>query len=368
MNEPRARLTFASGGWVIAVSGILVAAVVVWSMAGLLLGHRRIGDGATVESYGFDLSNLRAPREALAASGLPRDGLRALEFPETIDGRDVPQANAERRRKVVVATDRVVGVVVGGVARAYPLRILNAHEVVNDVLADVPIAVSYSPLSDSAVVLDRNVAGAERRFGVSGLLLNSNLVFFDRGETPSLWSQIGLEAIAGPLAGTRLEPLPDVNVTTWASWLARHPDTSVITGDPDSGRLYANTSYTRYFGDTGLLFPIERQPDANELARDGLTLKSAVIAIRDPRTPGEGAKWMVVPTRSLLERLGKDGEGEIEVDGLRLRVALSSPNTVSEPIGVLLEAADGSPLVTIPALWFAWHAFHPDAAPVRITK
>jgi len=361
-GAPANRLTFASGGWLLLVTIGVVVFIVLWSVAGSLLGHRRVGDGTTVESYGFELSNLRVPRSALAASGLARDGLLALDFPTVVDGRDVPALNAEQRRKVVVSNERVLGVVIDGVARAYPTRILSSHEIVNDEIAGIPVAITYSPLGDCAIVMRRDVAGTARRFGVSGLLLHSNLVLYDRDEpTATLWSQLQRAAISGPLAGTALSALPGVSLTSWASWLSIHPDTQVIVGDPAARRRYTTVSYARYFGDETLYLPVEPLPTAEELQRDGLRLKSPMIALRDPRTDD---RWIVIPSASIVAAVGSsDGESTIDVDGLRLRATIAPPATPTEPPGIVLRREGGEPLLTVPTLWFGWRAFHPDAVP-----
>src|SRR6185369_3862902 len=90
--------------------------------------------------------------------------------------------------------------------RAYPTRLLNIHEVVNDRFGDTPVVVSWSPLCGSAMVFDRRIDGKEVAFGVSGLLYQSNLILFDRRADPkqeSLWPQLALHAISGPAAGKR---------------------------------------------------------------------------------------------------------------------------------------------------------------------
>jgi hypothetical protein len=260
-----------------------------------------------------------ADRAYLVGSGNPRDFLVSLDRPDTIRGSEVLRWNSEHRRKLVVPTDRVAGIVINGEARAYPLSILNAHEVVNDVVGGVPIAVTFSPLTDSLVAFDRRVGGIERTFHVSGLLLNSNLVMYDRptaaGATgtpepvPSLWSQLGMRAIAGPEAarGTRLEPLPDTNVTSWSMWHAAWPDTTVAMGTPAMASRYKELSYARYCLTPRVDFPVDGLVDgppepqsaaaALEAAAAGAprTRKAAVIEVRES---GERAVF------SLAERHG----------------------------------------------------------------
>jgi hypothetical protein len=377
-------LTFRGGGWLIALTVAVVLAVVVWALAGVWSGHHPVGDGRTVESYGFRLEPLLADRAFLAASGNPRDFLTALDAPRTIRGADMLEYNRSQRRKHVVTTDRVLGVVVHGEARAYPLAMMNAHEIVNDTLGGVPIAVTFSPLTDSAVVFDRRVGGAERLFRVSGLLLSSNLVMYDAappapaapaapgrlaapaapgaGE-PSLWSQLGMRAIAGPAAaeGLALAPLPGVNICAWSQWLAAHPDTTVILPEPEAANRYKELSYARYGLTPHIPFPVRNlQPEAREaqtvedaiaaLERgDPPTRKTAVVVVR---AGGATARWTLP---ELLARTGnRDGVWTTELGGVPLRVAVQR-----QPMSVLVEAPGGEPVVVVPQLWFAARAFEP---------
>lgn len=353
-----ATLTFRGGGWLVVATLLVVLLVAGWGLAGVFFGRHPVGDGHTVESYGFQLQSLRVPAADLVASGKPRDFLPTLDHPTVVDGREISNINEARGRPVLVNTDRVLGVVVRGTARAYPLRILQAHEVANDEIAGVPVAVTYSPLCDCAMVFERVVAGRTLRFGISGLLLRSNLVMYDRDEAPahvpSLWSQLGMGAISGPLAGTPLVPLPGVSLTTWAAWLGQHPDTEVILPDPDSARRYPAISYARYFLARSLDFPVTPLPPPALLQDAGLHLKSPVVAIS---AAGPQGPWGVVPLSRLLAA-APDGTCEwLAPDGRPLRGLVTR-----DPAGALLMRVGEEPLM-VPCLWFAWFAFHPDAVP-----
>ena len=127
----------------------------------------------------------------------------------------VPRINKAQRGKFLVPRDDVIGVVVNGQARAYPVRFMIWHEIVNDTLGGVPIAVTYNFLTDSVAVFERTIGDEVHTFGESGLVYRSNLVLYDRrpgqrGE--SLWSQMGERAIAGPASGTPLVRIPAVQV------------------------------------------------------------------------------------------------------------------------------------------------------------
>jgi hypothetical protein len=146
--------------------------------------------------------------------------------------------------------DIVVGIERRGEARAYPLRVLNWHEVINDRLGS-PLLVTYCPLCDSGVVVERAVDDESSTFGVSGLLWRANLVMYDR-LTGSLWSQLRAVAIRGPATGTGLSLLP-ARTTTWRKWRRAHPETGVLLPPPLSDTVAgrdATRDYNRnpYFG------------------------------------------------------------------------------------------------------------------------
>jgi hypothetical protein len=139
--------------------------------------------------------------------------------------------------------DRIIGVVRAGDARAYPLKLRNWHEVVNDRL-DGPLLVTYCPLCRSGLVAVRAIAGPKPRFGVCGELWRSNLVLYD-ALTDSRWSQVAATAIRCPLSGTTLTLLPSM-ITSWHAWRDDHPDTSVLLPPPASNTVNGRTSIRDY--------------------------------------------------------------------------------------------------------------------------
>ncbi len=154
-----------------------------------------------------------------AARVLPRNAIPAIDDPPL-----VPAADAANEMK---ADELVIGVELEGEARAYPINVLSTHEIVNDTVAGRPIAITWCPLCYTALVFDRTVAGQLLTFEVSGKLLNENLVMVDR-EIGNEWSQLTGQAIAGPLTGQQLDFLVS-SLTTWDSWLAQHPATTVLS-------------------------------------------------------------------------------------------------------------------------------------------
>ena len=141
--------------------------------------------------------------------------------------------------------DLVIGYTgASGSAWAFPVKILNLHEIVNDELDGVPVLISYCPLCRSAIVYDRRLDGRELTFGNSSALYESDLVMFDR-ETRSYWWQVAGEAIVGTLTGARLTTLPSTTAT-WAQWLEEHPETMVLSRETGFARSYDRDPFAGY--------------------------------------------------------------------------------------------------------------------------
>ncbi|WP_255198075.1 DUF3179 domain-containing protein [Halorarius litoreus] len=184
------------------------------------------GDGGKSRPPTADGEGLPVPESELRR-GAPKDAIPAITDPEfAADWRDQEWSLSDG--------DQVVGVARGGEARAYPLSVLNWHEIVNDEL-DGPLLVTYCPLCGSAVTAVREVNGQETTFGVSGFLYMNDLVMYDR-LTDSLWSQILATAIRGDRTGDTLELLPS-SLTTWRAWREEYPDTVVLLPPPASSTV-----------------------------------------------------------------------------------------------------------------------------------
>ena len=208
---------------------------------------------------------------------VPRDAIPSVDDPEfgtSYDGAD---------------DDRVIVVEAGtGPARAYPVRYLHFHEVVNDAI-DEPIAVTWCPLCGSAVVYEREVAGRTLTFGVSGKLADDDLVLYDR-ETESEWKQSSGECIAGDLAGESLS-VRAAAMLTWAAFRERHEDGRVLLppggeseasgeGDRMESIDYDDEPYREYFETTGFGLAAHRGTDGGrEWDRDDLAPKAVVLGL-----------------------------------------------------------------------------------------
>ena len=196
----------------------------------------------------------------------------------------------------------VLSLVIEGEARAYPIQIMTWHEIVNDTLGDTPVTVSFCPLCNSALVYRRDVGDRILSFGTSGALFNSSLVMYDR-QTQSLWTHFNGAAVVGTLTGTQLELLP-VQTTSWANFLANHPDGAVLTRDTGFSRPYGNNPYVGYdnAGEDPFLFRGEID--------ERLAAKERVVSVRL-----NGDSSVVV-----LERLVADRVVSLEVGGQPLTV------------------------------------------------
>lgn len=182
-----------------------------------------------------DFTKASVPFDEILSGGPPKDGIPAIDAP-----RFVAVAEAEN----LSPTEPVIGLEIAGDARAYPLRILTWHEIVNDTVGGTPVAVTYCPLCNAAIVFDRRVDGTATTFGTTGLLRHSDLVMYDRA-TESWWQQFLGEAIVGSHTGKRLDLIP-ARLESWANFAARFPGGKVLVpNDPDL-RPYGANPYVGY--------------------------------------------------------------------------------------------------------------------------
>ncbi len=177
------------------------------------------------------------PYSEIRGGGPPRDGIPPIDNPKFVS-----QAAAGRWIKDV---EPVIALEVGGVARAYPLQILIWHEIVNDEVGGVPVAVTFCPLCYAAVAFRRpTIAGQELSFGTTGNLRHSDMVMWDR-QTESWWQQFEGLAIVGDLTGTKLERLPAA-IVSWKNFKSSYPNADVLSRDTGIARAYGKNPYVGY--------------------------------------------------------------------------------------------------------------------------
>lgn len=184
----------------------------------------RVNDLSEIARFGLlftDGEPLIDPTELVDAASF--DGIPSINDPVLLS-----RARADEQ---LVDTEQVMLVEHAGVARAYPVRSLIRHEIVNDVIGGLPVAVTWCPLCNTGITFDRRVDGRAEVFGVSGGLYRSALVMFDR-RTTSLWPQPLGQAVLGPLLGKRLEVLAS-SLLPWKEVRAAHPDVEVVVASED---------------------------------------------------------------------------------------------------------------------------------------
>ncbi len=195
--------------------------------------------GAASQEWRTDFSRRTVPLDDIVSGGPPKDGIPAIDRPRF-------ESVAEAARWLG-AREPVAVVAVGDEARAYPLQILIWHEIVNDVIAGQPVAVTYCPLCNTALAFDRRVDGVVLDFGTTGRLRYSDLVMYDR-QTESWWQQATGEGIVGAYAGQRLRFIP-APVMSWRDFRTTYPEGSVLSRNTGYVRPYGRNPYAGY--DTG---------------------------------------------------------------------------------------------------------------------
>ncbi len=281
-------------------------------------------------SNGFDLSNSTLPREQILHGGPPRDGIPALSDPKMV---------SPEQADYLQPTDRIVGIRLNGEARAYPIGILNWHEIVNDEIDGQRFAITYCPLCGTAVACDATIDGDPTDFGVSGLLYNSDVLLYDR-DTESLWSQIMSESVAGPRVGKKLKPLP-ISHTTWRDWLSKNPETRVLSDNTGHHRDYTRNPYAGYEQSRYTYFAVNNQ------APDNYHPKEIVVGLK------HDGVYKAYP----FVELDKHGQSSFtdRVNGREFNFEWDSENR-----SVTITDGNGREVAGIQGFWFAWFAFYPE--------
>ena len=318
----------------------------------------------------------------------PRDAIPPLDDPEFFLLSDV--------ENYMPPEWPVLSLEINGEARAYPLAILIWHEIVNDEVGGVPVAITYCPLCNTAIVFDRRVDGTVLDFGTSGLLRNSDLVMWDR-QTESWWQQITGEAIVGELTGARLSFLP-ATVVSWGEFRRAFPDGQLLSRETGFGKAYGQPPYIGY-DDTGsapfaFTGSVDSRLDAMErvvglniggrsvaypfalleqhpVVNDSVNGEDVVVFFGgETLSPFSGALTPDIK-RGSNRVVGSTGVFEPFIDGRKLTFTLQGDEVVDEETGstwnIFGLAVDGAlagreltPVVHANHFWFAWAAFNAD--------
>ena len=263
--------------------------------------------------------------ESAATDVLQKDGIPSIDEPEFDDGENVDD------------DDPVFGVVMDGEARAYPQDILAQHEIVNDTVGGKNVAVTYCPLTGTAIGYERGGT----TFGVSGDLVNSNLIMYDRA-TETRYPQILGVGTDGANEGRSLVEF-DVTWTTWERWREEHPESPVLSRDTGFVRNYNRDPYGGY------------NPKSGYYENDRLTFS---VMSRDERYHPKKVFMVARDANEAVafdkDRLREEGELSVETENGEYTA------TYEETLDTASIERDGEAITTFDAMWFAWSAFYPD--------
>ena len=290
----------------------------------------------------------------IRSGGPPKDGIPSIDDPrfETL-----VNGQAEGWSEDLAPIEAVVAVEVNGDARAYPLRILMWHEIVNDEIGGVPVSVTYCPLCNSAIAFDRRLDGRVLDFGTTGKLRNSDLVMYDR-QTESWWQQFTGEAIVGTLTGSELTFVPSL-LQSLEQFAAEHPDGQVLIPTNPNMRAYGRNPYAGYdhSGRRPFLYDGALPPDIDPMQR--------VVAIEVG--PDRHEAWSLTLVRDEQEIRS----GDLLIRWLAGQASALDAREVAggRDIGTVIvtrETAGGSePVVFDTPFAFAFHAFRPES-PIHV--
>lgn len=277
---------------------------------------------------GFDLSGISLPIDEVFHGGPPRDGIPSIDDPK-FTGADEAEFSE--------ANEPVLAIYYNEEAKAYPIRIMDYHEIVNDQFGESGVVVSYCPLCGSGVAFNSDIADQRLTFGVSGLLYNSDVLMYDR-ETESLWSQLIGESVSGKMKGTAIELVP-MEYTTLGEWLKRYPETLVLSTETGYVRDYKRVVYSGYTETEALYFPVNNSSDQ-------MFAKTRVIGLEID------GKFKAFP----MDLLAKTN-GTIK-DTFAGQELLVHYNGNANSAYITDEKEHVIPTTNL--FWFAWFAFHPE--------
>ena len=281
-----------------------------------------------------DFAIKSSPFSEILSGGPPRDGIPSIDDPVFKAISDVDDLKA---------TEPVIGLIVNGKARAYPLRVLMWHEIVNDVIGGVPVAVTYCPLCNSAVVFDRRFDGQVLSFGTTGKLRKSDLVMYDR-QSETWWQQFLGEGLIGKYTGETLKTIP-ARLESFENFVKRAPDGAVLVPNRPGQRNYGTNPYVAY----------DRQDRPYPLFQGDL-----------PDYINPMARIVVVDEKAWSMDLLREQEALTDGD---LKVTWSAGQnsaldkamiSAGRDVGNVVVQRNGNDVVYDVTFAFVFHAFHPD--------
>jgi len=282
---------------------------------------------AAQSKNGFNLQGSLIPVEQILSGGPPKDAIPAIDKPHFV---------VADMADFLTDDSAVIGINYQGLSKAYPINVLNWHEIVNDTFNNTPIVVTFCPLCGSGMAFLASIENKAHTFGVSGLLYNSDVLLYDR-QTESLWSQLMTQAISGQHKGRKLQSLPVLH-TTWQDWKTKHPDTIVLSTETGHNRNYAKSPYAAYLKSPRTMFPL-----------------TSVSRRYHPKE----------------EVLGVESEGQFKAyPFVELEKGSAEFSDTFNGLGIIIRFdkkyrtasifdQQGNQLPAVRTFWFAWYAFHP---------
>lgn len=284
---------------------------------------------------GFAVDDTAVPVEHLVRAAPAKDSISSIDDPQWVATADCEYLENE---------DEVLSVTVGEETRAYPLRILVWHEIVNDTFGDQAIAVTYSALTGSGLAFEsgENADGTSRKFGVSGVLYNSGLLMYDR-DTESLWSQLKFMGISKDYLEEPLKPIATRRMT-WAAWKKTFPEGNVLSIETGFDNDYMSEwPYGDYAAQKETIFPFDISPD-----RDEFGTKVRMIAM------AEGWAARAWP----YEKIKEKGQMFDSLGATPIQVTFDEK---TQDV-VITDIISGKLLPAVSVYWFAWQAFYPETS------
>ncbi|MFD0915734.1 DUF3179 domain-containing protein [Pseudahrensia aquimaris] len=297
-----------------------------------------------LEGWKTDFTKRRVDLSEIMSGGPPKDGIPPLDDPQFVDVSEA--ANLQ-------PNEPVIGLEINGDARAYPLQVLMWHEIANDVVGGKPVAVTYCPLCNAALVFDATLNGKTMSFGTTGKLRNSDLVMYDRG-TESWWQQFTGEAIAGSMTGKSLKLVPS-RLESWSAFAKRHPKGKVLVPNNPGMRNYGRNPYIGYDSAAKPFLYNGAMPDGiNPMAR-------VVVVRRDDNEP------LIVSMQKVRDA------GGFESGAVKLSWTPGQASALDSPViaegrdvgAILASDTAGKPLVYDVTFAFVAHAFHPKVTIIK---
>ena len=277
---------------------------------------------------GFNLEGALIPAEKVLSGGPGKDGIPAIDKPEFVPADKAGFLDEEAR---------VLGIHYKGMTKAYPINILNWHEIVNDEFNGEPVVITFCPLCGSGMAFSSVINDQVLTFGVSGLLYNSDVLLYDR-QTQSLWSQLMTQAVSGAYKGQRLVGIPVLH-TSWQDWKTKYPDSLILSTETGVKRDYKKSPYAAYIKSPQTMFPLSSVSRRYHPKEEVLGLEV-------------DGQFKVYP---FIELEKSPAEFVDTVKGRMLTVRYDSKHRSAAVFD-----QQGKQLVSVRTFWFAWYAFHSE--------